>query len=146
MTDLSQTEAAIRSNEPVVLFTVDGKDYSTPILPINKADLWLDKAEKLDELEADIRLAATEPLALKTAKRKFTKALYKCVFDYNPAALPRAELEDKVSPAQMVDAFARLRELTDPFVQAQIRVATDLRRQMDRLPPWLVEKALAASQ
>lgn len=115
------TEHQVRLNEPVKLFEIDGKTYSVRLLPINQVDVWLDRVRIVAEAEDAIKAAisSSDPNAIWIARKAFAQALYDCVLSYDPQALPRSELEASITPAQMVDAFMLLRELSDPFEVCQ---------------------------
>jgi len=130
---MAQTEREIRANKPVHLFTVGGKAYNVPILAINKADDWLAQTDILEVLEQEIQDNLSDRKAKREAMRKFSAAISDLVFCYDPS-LKREELEDKVNPAQMVDAYYRLKALTDPFENAQETVMEAVTKRLRGLP------------
>jgi len=142
---VKQKESDIQANTPVPLFVVDGTTYAVPLLAICAADKWLDRTEEIGQLELNIR-SASNAAERTEAKRAFRQAIYDCVFSYNPEALPREEIEGKVSTKQMVDAYYLLKELTDPFEQLQAKALADVRKQMEGLPSTVVQRALSSIQ
>ena len=137
-----QSEKEIRANTPFELFKVNNKSYKVAVLPINRADAWLALTLEVDDLHTAAQLAEGGSRGERlSARMAFNKALYECVFAYDPDALPREELEDHVSPAAMLDAFTVLRAFTDPFERAQQNQLAEMKEKLGALPPGLMEKA-----
>lgn len=141
-----RSEAEIKANRPLELFTVNGKTYTVKILPITQADEWLERMDQISELERKIGLAGIDRTAAREARRKFNEGIYDAVFSYDPHSVNRSEIEPHVTPEQMVEAFYKLVEVTDPFEQVQLRTLESLRVRLQGLPSGILEKAMSAIQ
>jgi len=135
MSRIQETDAEVLANKPIELFQVKGKSYTTPIRSWDDSIEWLERAAELDALEADVR--ANKP----SARREYAEKLFDAVVSYNPDALPADELRAAgITAPQLADAFARLRALSDPFDQVQVRSLDTVRKQLSGLPMNLIEK------
>ena len=145
-----QTEREIRANKPFELFSVEqengkAKSYKVQCLPINRADDWLELALEVDDAHTAAQGAAGKPAKEQAAvRKKFNDAIYGCVFAYDPVNLPEDELRDVVTPAAMLMAFYKLRDLTDPFERAQQVMMDRMRDQMEAIPEALRATAMEA--
>lgn len=131
------SEAALRDNQHIVLFTVGGKSYATPLLSIAKASDWLERCEEADALDDAMQAGD------RSKRREYLATIAELVYAYNPEALPKAEIEEFVSPAQMMAAFLKLRTLTDPFDMSQALAAATMEKQIGMLGPEAIRIGLS---
>jgi hypothetical protein len=95
------------------------------IRSINATEDWLDECLKVDEALADCEANPED----REKRKTYNHALYDCFFAYDPD-INRADFEDKVTAAQIVEAFRVMREQFDPFVQTQKRKEKEREQQL----------------
>jgi|SRR3990167_31523 len=139
-------EKDLRANKPFTLFEVEGKPYKVRLLPIDKADDWLTQVELLAELDKLLMLAKSMGENTHEKSAQHRAALKQCVLDYDPVALPREELEGKLSAAQYMTALMILKAFNDPFDFSQLLNQAVISEQLAKLPTSLVERAIASMQ
>jgi len=129
------SDADIKSNKPIHLFTVGGVDYKIPILPINKADDWLESASEVDDLHTAAQTGTTAD------RKAFRTALLDSIIEYGNGMIDREKLlADGVTWPQLMDAFLMLREVTDPFERATAKQMA----QIQSLPLAVLQAGMAA--
>lgn len=165
---MKQSEADIRANKPIELFVIDGKSYKVKARCMNDADDWCALAREVEIFDDAVKKAITDlsriresigqnisskenidsilkhQEILSKAKRDYNHKLLEVVLAYDTTALPREQLEGKLTSAQVVSAFHDLIEITDPFLLMQAHLAEMVKKQLEGLPESLTSRALAA--
>lgn len=121
-------EVAVLDNAPLELFKVDGQAVAVRILPMASADAWLNgPAAAVGQAEGEVRTALMggDASAIALAKSEYSARLLDAVLEYVGQAsdTDRGQVAAAITAPQCADAFARLKELTDPFEQGQLRLA-----------------------
>ena len=145
---LKQTEQEIIRNIPVHLFSINKKEYKTPLLSMAKLDEWLVLVDELTELESKVNDAklSMDKAAIREAKRAYNEKMEDLIIAYNPEAFPEDMVKGKLSAPQIVEAFSLLLEMSDPFDLMQLQTTAKVMDALKGMPPGLVEKALAKVQ
>lgn len=120
----------------------DDPEMTVNIRSINSTEEWLDECAKVDEAWEK----ASAEGGTREDQKAYTKALYDTFFAYDES-VNREAIEDKVTAAQIVEAFRVMREEFDPFVQTQKkkqeerdRQLTESLRVIEHLPKEVIEK------
>ena len=140
-----RTEAKVLPNKAVEVYTRVGEHggkqhVCVPILPMNKADDWLDMTAELAEMEREID-AATTAKGTRELKRAYNKRLLEIVCAYNDELLPIDTVGAEATAEEISSAFWRLKEGTDPFDGVQRLAQKRVMEQIGVLPPAVMELA-----
>jgi len=101
------TEAEILSGKVTIL--LGSKSHALKVLPIAKADTWI---ESLDDLDT----AKDEAKKNSKARNEYIAKLCEVVCAYAPESLVENEVMNSATGVQLQVALDRLKRATDPFV------------------------------
>lgn len=141
----------------IELFDMGGKKFKPALLPISDTDEWLTKARGVDiarltataakdkaEVAVDPEAAAPLWKDADDKRKEYTDALRDVVFEYDAKRESDKDAENNVPLIHLIEAFASLKAVTDPFVISERQEQQEMKNQLADLPPGLMEKAMEA--
>lgn len=146
---MKQSEADIRANAPIHIFTINEKEFKVSLLPMSKADAWLEKSDAVADMEKGVASAGTDLVAQRKAKREFSQAVLDSLCEYAPA-LDNETVREGITGTQLAKAFHDLRALTCPFDQTQLLYLADVKMMTASIPSIIpmtvIEKAFGSQK